>query len=130
MAKHISREIQIEWDGEVYTFAPTNKLLRRIDAGLAPQTVLGILGLMDGTNVPLPALAYILSEMIQAGGGDADEDDVLAGLYDDMQNNDSRGIEPLMDAMAAAIAPPSGAAKNLAAPEKAGAAVKRKPRKK
>lgn len=129
MPKHVTREVEIEWDGETYFFAPTNKLLRRIDAGLAPQTVLGILGLMDGQNVPLPALAYILSEMIQAGGGDVDEDDVLAGLYDDMQNNEARGIGPLMAAMAEAISPPSGAGKNLPAPEKAGA-KKRKPRKK
>lgn len=117
----ITREIQIEWDGQVYTFSPSNRLLRRIDAGLAPQTVLGVLNLMDGSNVPLPALAYIIAEMIQAGGGDVDEDDVLAGLYDDMQNNGAKGIGPLMEALGQAIAPPPRAVKNPQAPSQGGA---------
>lgn len=126
MAK-VFREISIEFDGETYRFTPSNRFLRRVDAGLSPQTLLGVVSVMDGKNVPLPALSYIISEMVQEGGGDVDEDDVLAELYDDLANNNGAGIGPLVQSIAECIAPPGEPGKNLPAPaQKAGGKSKRK----
>lgn len=116
----VFRETRIELDGKEYWFTPSNKFLRRIDAGLAPQTLLGVVSTMDGRNVPLPALAFIISEMVREGGGNADEDDVLASLYDDLTNNNGNGIGPLVQAIGDCITPPD-AAKNQPAPAMVGA---------
>jgi hypothetical protein len=124
----VFREVRIELNGQEYWFTPSNKFLRRIDAGLAPQTLLGVVGTMDGKNVPLPALAYIISEMVQEGGGDADEDDVLASLYDDLTNNGGNGIGPLVQCIGDCITPPGAAEKNLPAPAQTG--VKKKSQRK
>ena len=124
----VFREVRIELDGQEYWFTPSNKFLRRIDAGLAPQTLLGVVGTMDGKNVPLPALAYIISEMVQEGGGDVDEDDVLASLYDDLTNNGGNGIGPLVQCIGDCITPPGAAEKNPPAPAQTG--VKKKSQRK
>lgn len=124
----VFRETRIELDGKEYWFTPSNKFLRRIDAGLAPQTLLGVVSTMDGRNVPLPALAFIISEMVREGGGNADEDDVLASLYDDLTNNNGNGIGPLVQAIGDCITPPD-AEKNLPAPAKTGG-KKSKPQRK
>jgi len=116
----VFRETRIELDGQEYWFTPSNKFLRRIDAGLAPQTLLGVVSTMDGRNVPLPALAFIISEMVKEGGGNADEDDVLASLYDDLTNNSGNGIGPLVQSIGDCITPPD-AAKNHPAPANVGA---------
>lgn len=116
----VFREVRIELDGQEYWFTPSNKFLRRIDAGLAPQTLLGVVGTMDGKNVPLPALAYVISEMVREGGGDVDEDDVLASLYDDLTNNNGDGIGPLVLCIGECITPPGAAEKNLPAPAQTG----------
>lgn len=120
----VFRELEIEFGGKAYRFTPSNRMLRRIDAGLSPQTLLGVVGVMDGANVPLPAIAYILSEMIAEGGGDVSEDEVLAELYDDLAANQGRGIAPLVAAIGDCITPPGTAAPNPPAPAKAGAKKK------
>lgn len=123
----VFREISIEFDGKTYRFTPSNRFLRRVDAGLAPQTLLGVVGVMDGQNVPLPALSFVISEMIAEGGGSVDEDDVLAELYDDLATNNGAGIGPLVNAIAECITPPGDPEKNLPAPaKKAGGKPKRK----
>lgn len=116
----VFREVRIELDGKEYWFTPSNKMLRRIDAGLAPQTLLGVVGTMDGKNVPLPALAYIISEMVREGGGTVDEDSVLASLYDDLTNNGGEGIGPLVQCIGECITPPGATEKNLPSPAKTG----------
>lgn len=89
---------------------------------------MGVVGTMDGKNVPLPALAYIISEMVQEGGGNVDEDDVLASLYDDLTNNGGNGIGPLVQCIGDCITPPGAAEKNLPAPAQTG--VKKKSQRK
>ncbi len=125
---NVFREVRIELGGEEYWFTPSNKFLRRIDAGLAPQTLLGVVGTMDGKNVPLPALAYVISEMVKEGGGTADEDEVLASLYDDLLNNGGEGIGPLVQTLGDCITPPGASEKNLPAPAKTGG--RKKPQRK
>lgn len=117
----VFREVRIEFDGQEYWFTPSNKFLRRVDAGLAPQTLLGVVATMDGKNVPLPALAFIISEMVKEGGGSADEDDVLGELYADLTSNGGNGIGPLVQAIGDCITPPDAASKNLPAPAVNGA---------
>lgn len=113
----VFREIEIEFGGETYRFTPSNKLLRNIDSGLAPQTIMGMVGRMNGEQLPLFDIAYVIAEFVKAGGGNVTEDDVLAELYDDLESNNGAGIGPMVEAIALAITPPGGAAsKNQKAP--------------
>lgn len=106
-----SREVVIEFDGERYRFTPSNKLLRRIDADLYPQTMFGILSQVGEGQVPLPAIACILANMLNAGGGNFDEDDVLQELYHDVLHNNGNGIKPLVEAIAECVSLPEVEAK-------------------
>ena len=138
MAK-VKRESAIEFDGVRYVFTPSNKMLRRIDAGLAPQTHMSVLAQlqdaaqaaksdpMAGARVPIASLAYIISEMIREGGGDVDEDEVSESIMEDMSENDAAGLPGLIEAVIETVSPPDRLAKNLPAPAKAGA-KKRAPR--
>lgn len=103
----VFREVTIDYGGASYTFTPSNRMLRRIDAELSPQTLLGVLNVMDGNQVPLPALALVISEMVKEGGGDVTEDDVLVELYRDVQQNEGKGIKPLVQVIGACVTPPS-----------------------
>jgi len=123
----VFRDIQIEWNGEKYTFTPSNRLLRKIDAGLSPNTILGVANTMSGQQLPLYDIAYIVSEFIAAGGGDTSEEDVLAELYDDLAQNNGEGIAPLVAAIGQAISPPGGdAGKNQQAPARKTGAKRKK----
>ncbi|MDH5796933.1 MAG: hypothetical protein OEZ19_00070 [Paracoccaceae bacterium] len=112
----VSREMTMEYAGETYRFDFSNKLLRRIDAGLAPQTFFGVLGVIDGREAPLPALAFIISEMLKEGGGEFTEDDVIEELYDDIRTNKGNGIRPLVEAIVACVSMPGQARGNSPAP--------------
>ena len=128
MAK-VLRDISIEFDGETYVFTPSNRLLRRIDAGLSPNSLMGVCNTMSNEQLPLYDIAYIVSEFIKAGGGDVDEEDVLVELQDDLANNEGRGLGPLIEALAAALSPPTSAAKNRQAPAQTGASKRKGKRK-
>ena len=73
----VFREIAVEFGGKEYTFTPSNKLLRKIDAGLSPNTLLGVVSTMSGEQLPLYDIAFIVSKFIEAGGGSVDEEQVL-----------------------------------------------------
>lgn len=137
----VFREIQIEFDGVSYTITPSNKLLRRIDSGLTPATVLSTLAQVErvgraaaadpnsaeAMQFPFSGLAYIVAELISAGGGNIDEDDVYVGLMDDMQENEARGVFPLVEALGSIVSPPSSVVKNSPAPKAGPKAKKKKP---
>lgn len=114
----VFRDISIKFGGKSYTFTPSNRLLRNIDAGMAPQTIMGMVGRMNGEQLPIYDIAFVVSEFIKAGGGSVSEDAVLAELFDDLQSNEGKGIGPLVEAIAQAITPPGDAAKNRQAPAK------------
>ena len=117
----VLRDISISYGGETYTFTPSNRLLRKIDAGLSPNSIMGVVNTMQNENLPLYDIAFIVSEFIKAGGGNVSEDDVLAELYADLSENEGKGIGPLLEALAAAISPPGATAKNPQAPAATGA---------
>ena len=111
----VFREIAVEFGGKEYTFTPSNKLLRKIDAGLSPNTLLGVVSTMSGEQLPLYDIAFIVSKFIEAGGGSVDEEQVLAELYADLQENNGEGIQPMVKAIADVISPPD-AVKNHPSP--------------
>lgn len=124
--KHVFREVSLTLGEETYTFTPSNKLMRRIDAGLHPQTVYGVIGLLKEQEVPVPAISYILAEMIHEAGGDVDEDEVHAALFQDMAQNDGAKMMELVNVIAECITP-VGALQN---PQKPPATTKTKKAKK
>lgn len=105
----VFREVKVEFGGKEYVFTPSNKLLRRIDAELYPQTMFTILGQLDGTQAPLPGLACIVANMLNAGGGEFTEDEILLELLDDVQNNGGRGVAPLGEAIGQCVGVPTKA---------------------
>lgn len=131
MAK-VSRESAIEYGGERYVFSPSNRLLRRIDAGLSPQTHMSVLAQLQdaakasqmdasaGARVPFPALAYIIAEMIAEAGGDVSEDDVHADIMHDLTTNGGAELPGLINSVIETVSPPERVAKNSPAPVKAG----------
>lgn len=92
-------EISITYGGEVLHFTPSNRLLRRLDAELAPETFLGVLSRMDGKEAPLPSIAFILSFFINAAGGEADEDTLFSELLDDVNNNNGEGLSAILSSL-------------------------------
>lgn len=120
MAK-VKREVSIEYDGETYTFEPSNRLMRRIEADMYPMTLGGLVSCMKAEQVPLPTLAFVFSEFIKAGGGSVDEDSV----YADLIQSEGRDIVGLIHAIDEVLTPPDYAAKNLPAPNKQGAKRKK-----
>lgn len=119
MAK-VAREVSIEFDGQRYTFAPSNRLMRRIEADMYPMTLSGLVNCMQMDQVPLPSLAFVLTEFIKAGGGDADEDDIYDELVSDLADNKGEGLKSLLMCIDAVMTPPDFAAKNSPAPSPGG----------
>ena len=118
MTKGVFREVILTFRDRDYVVTPSNKLLRRIDAELSPQSLFGILGAMDGQNVPLPALALIIQQLLNAGGGQFTEDDILAELLEDVTTNNGNGIRPLVESVAACLAVEGVSEKNSASPSR------------
>lgn len=120
--KGVFREVVIEFEDRKYIVVPSNKLLRRIDAELFPQSIFGVIGGLDGKNVPLPALALIIQQLLNAGGGDFTEDYILSRLLRDVEENRGAGIKPLMEAIAQSLAVEGVSTKNSGSPSKQGGA--------
>lgn len=118
--KGVFRDVIINYAGQDYVVTPSNKLLRQIDAELSPQSLFGILGGLGGSNVPLPALALIIQQLLNAGGGKFTEDEILADLMNDVTHNKGKGIKPLVDAIAACLAVEGVGTKNSESPSKTG----------
>lgn len=122
MNKGVFRDVVIEFEGKNYTVTPSNKLLRRIDAELSPQSLFGVLTGLGGANVPLPALALIIQQLLNAGGGNFTEDQILATLLADVTHNEGNGIRPLVEAIANCLAVEGVSEKNSESPSQVGGA--------
>lgn len=123
MTKGVFREVVIEFGDNQYTVTPSNKLLRKIDAELSPQSLFGVLSSLGGqSNVPLPALALIIQQLLNSGGGNFTEDDILVELLNDVQSNNGNGIRPLVEAIAQCLAVEGVSEKNSASPSQGGGA--------
>ena len=101
----VFREIAVEFGGKEYTFTPSNKLLRKIDAGLHPLTMYGLIGSMDGVQLPIYGIAYVASEFVKAGGGNISEDQMVGELYADLRDNKGEGVKAFIAAIGAAVTP-------------------------
>lgn len=102
----VFREVELTVKGETVVFTPSNRLLRRIDSGLAPQTILGVLNGFDGQQAPVPALSYILAEFMRAGGSEMDEDEVYGELSKMVQGLADNKLNELMSVCWQAISSP------------------------
>lgn len=118
MTKGVFRDVIIEYEGETYVVTPSNRLLRQIDAELAPQSLFGILSNVSRTNLPLPSIALIVQQLLNSAGGQFTEDDILAGLLHDVSHNNGDGVRPLLDSIASCLAVEGIDAKNSSPPLK------------
>lgn len=79
----VFRDVTMEWDGDDYTFTPSNRVLRRIES----QGV-NIAKLIHGLSVgpvSAPDLAFVAAEFLKIGGADVDEDQVYAKIMSGTQ---------------------------------------------
>lgn len=73
----VFREMIVEWQGEKYSFTPSNKFLRRVDR----EVSLASLSLRaEKGDIPLFDMAFVVSEIMREAGIDVDEDEVLAEI--------------------------------------------------
>ena len=121
----VFREMEISWGGVNYSFVPSNKLLRRIDAGLSPRTIVGVFTSAKDGEFPVFDIAYIASEFLRAGGANIDEDEMYAEFTRDMQENGGAGVRALVEVMGVAINPVSIEKKPVAPLKPKSAAVKK-----
>jgi len=110
----VFREASVEFKGEDYVFTPSNKMLRRIEAGLAPNTLYGTLSQMQQGQVPLPSLAYILWEFLREAGARVDEDEVFGELSRMLMTGDQNAVLPVVELIAACVTPNAALEKPLA----------------
>lgn len=74
------REMLVEWEGERYTFSPSNKFLRRIDrevslASLATRAEKG--------EAPIFDMAFVIAEILSEAGVETNEDQVIGIITDE-----------------------------------------------
>lgn len=106
--KKVFREVDLVYDGQTYTLTPSNKLMRRIDGGLYPQTLFSVIGVMKDQQLPLPAIAYIICEFLkEAGCEGADEDEVVDYLTADLHTNGGAEVMQLIELIAECVTPAS-----------------------
>jgi hypothetical protein len=83
----VFRDIEIDYDGKSYTLTPTNRLLRKVESGLAPSSLVGMIGRVATENPPVSEVAYVSAEFLAAAGvADVDEDAMFLELMEDLAN--------------------------------------------
>ena len=128
-------------DGKSWTFVPSIRFMMRLDRELAPETAMSVLARVEAaaiaaqndpqsiaaSQVPFPAMAYIVARMLQEAGADADPDDVYEAVMEDLQENDGAGFFPLLGMASEIIAGGrKDDAKNQQAPAETGAKKKKR----
>lgn len=118
----VFREAVIEWAGEEYTFTPSNRLLRRIDREVPLTEYMG----KSQTGLRIPDTAFIVATFIRAGGGEVDEDEIAATLFEDVGANNGKGYFAITAAIVTALVPSIGDKKKPQPKPKAKRAPKKK----
>lgn len=107
----VFRDIDMHYEGETYTLTPSNRLLRKIEAGLAPSSLTGMIGRVAAANPPVAEVAYVVAELlIAAGVKNVDEDEMYGELMDDLANG-GEVFAQMCEAVILAISPAEDTAK-------------------
>jgi hypothetical protein len=74
----VTREFSLTWRDRTYVFTPTNRLLRRIEAGEVSLTHMA--HEMGQGRLKMSHLAFVLAEVLRSCGARVTEDEMLAEL--------------------------------------------------
>lgn len=110
----VFRDLEIGYGGENYVLTPSNRMLRRIEAGLAPSSLTDVIARTASGKPPISEISYILAEFLkEAGAEGVDEDEMYGELMSDLLNNEGKVFASLTEVVVQAISPTDSAGKKL-----------------
>ena len=120
----VFRDVTAVWNGEEYTFSPSNRILRRMESNGVNIAQL-IAGLSQG-SVSVPNLAFVAAEFLKIGGADVTEDQVYAHIMEGSTDD----VSHLATWVSGAILPEPSSGKKPAGPRGKGKSRSPTPKKK
>jgi hypothetical protein len=90
----VFREMSVEWEGERYTFSPSNKFLRRIDREVS---LAGLAARADRGEAPIFDMAFVIAEILAEAGVETDEDQVIAIITDEDEGDRAKYLVGLIN---------------------------------
>lgn len=83
----VFREVKMTYDGEEYWLTPSNRLLRRIEAEMAPSSLTDMIARIGHGKPPVSEVALVVTEFLKAAGAQkVDEDQMYSDLMGDLMD--------------------------------------------
>ena len=121
----VFREVVMTYNGEDYSFVPSNRVLRGIERELSLTEMVSRIGT---SKPPVSEMAFVAAEFLRAAGADKVDEDEMYGELMSSVLSDGKMFTGVCEAIVMAISPSDDIAKKPQAPKKAGPGRKKKPR--
>lgn len=110
----VFREVKMTYDGEEYWLTPSNRLLRRIEAEMAPSSLTDMIARIGHGKPPVSEVALVVTEFLKAAGAQkVDEDQMYSDLMGDLMDG-GKIFSAMCEAIVTAISPADGEGKKSA----------------
>lgn len=107
----VFRELKMTHDEVEYWLTPSNRLLRRIEAELAPSSLTDMITRIGSGKPPVSEVALVVSEFLkEAGAPKVDEDEMYGELMQDLLGG-GKVFSAMCEVIVAAISPTDDAGK-------------------
>ena len=80
----VFREVDIEWDGETYTFTPSMRLIRSIERGDGdgPVCIMQLIHAAQSGSPQFGFMAWLVAKVMTFGGAKVDDDEIFMQMMD------------------------------------------------
>ena len=80
----VFREVDIEWDGETYTFTPSMRLIRSIERGDGdgPVCIMQLIHAAQSGSPQFGFMAWLVAKVMEFGGAKVDDDEIFQQMMD------------------------------------------------
>lgn len=110
----VFREVKMTYDGEEYWLTPSNRLLRRIEAEMAPSSLTDMIARIGHGKPPVSEVALVVTEFLKAAGAQkVDEDQMYSDLMGDLMDG-GQVFSSMCEAIVTAISPADDGGKKSA----------------